>query len=478
MQSLIEEFKKKVIGDRDKVSLSELLKQADDNLKKVLEKNYLSVVKQEQERILKSNLIDYGNAAIKSAIDQLMGAVSDNLMIDAKSVLAVLEEQAASSFNYIISPFKTLDHQLFSEANIREAVDILNIMNSFPKYKYYADALQKFVKSRNKKQISRDQFGKLILQINVNLFAKDSVENIIKTVRSISRELSGDEAKEEVSVDLLIQIFEDRGLDDYVEAVNVEKELGNDPLEIGNLKSILQRYLLLKKKAGAAKAAKPDPVPAEKPAVQEQPAAEKNRDVVKPSDKVKISESDATQAALENVHFEPAMSEVTEKVPAQKSPPTKQTGKKDDTETRLLKGLAGETTAEEKATAVKATAKKTKTELESEFINEDYHDANLLSPEEVSEEEPSGEQQADLDELANIRDLVDDKEEKIFVKKLFGKDMDEYEMFLDKIQETLTWKEAIVLIENEFVERSIDAYSKEAIRFSDIAYSRYYPPKD
>ena len=43
------------------------------------------------------------------------------------------------------------------------------------------------------------------------------------------------------------------------------------------------------------------------------------------------------------------------------------------------------------------------------------------------------------------------------------------------VNEQTAWKDASVVIDNEFYERGINPYSKEAIMFSDLIYVRFFP---
>jgi len=92
-----------------------------------------------------------------------------------------------------------------------------------------------------------------------------------------------------------------------------------------------------------------------------------------------------------------------------------------------------------------------------------------LEPEKVSERDDT---QVKREGLKNF---IDSKTEKAFVKKLFGGDAAAYELLLGKLNEAESWREAKILIDNELFKRDVDPFSREAIKLVDLAYNHYYP---
>ncbi|NQT24922.1 hypothetical protein HQ585_06190, partial [candidate division KSB1 bacterium] len=96
--------------------------------------------------------------------------------------------------------------------------------------------------------------------------------------------------------------------------------------------------------------------------------------------------------------------------------------------------------------------------------NEDLVEADAL--------EPAAQIQ---DELLGLGSLIDERTEKIFVKKLFDGDKKSYTQLLSKLEEAESWRVAKILIDNELFKRDVDPFSREAIKLVDLVYSRYYP---
>ena len=77
--------------------------------------------------------------------------------------------------------------------------------------------------------------------------------------------------------------------------------------------------------------------------------------------------------------------------------------------------------------------------------------------------------------LADLNPLIQGRTRKKIVKKLFKKKEDEFNSFINLVNQHSTWKDASVIIDEEFYERGINPYSKEAIIFSDLIYIRFFP---
>jgi hypothetical protein len=70
--------------------------------------------------------------------------------------------------------------------------------------------------------------------------------------------------------------------------------------------------------------------------------------------------------------------------------------------------------------------------------------------------------------------LVDEKSRRDFIKKIFHKDLEAYLAFIERLETIQTWKEAKAFLDHEFQQRRVNPYSREAVRLSDMVFSRYF----
>lgn len=73
-----------------------------------------------------------------------------------------------------------------------------------------------------------------------------------------------------------------------------------------------------------------------------------------------------------------------------------------------------------------------------------------------------------------LRSLINNKERKIFMKKLFNNDRGAYHAFIDRLEAIERWKEAKGVIDAELARRQISPFCREAMRLGDLVFSRYF----
>jgi hypothetical protein len=77
--------------------------------------------------------------------------------------------------------------------------------------------------------------------------------------------------------------------------------------------------------------------------------------------------------------------------------------------------------------------------------------------------------------LDPIGNFIDDIDQKRFIKKIFNKNENEYIAAITEINNMSSWKQASVYIDEIFIMNEIDPYTPEAVRFTEIAYRRFFP---
>lgn len=78
----------------------------------------------------------------------------------------------------------------------------------------------------------------------------------------------------------------------------------------------------------------------------------------------------------------------------------------------------------------------------------------------------------------SLQSLINNKAQKLFIKKIFRKDVKKYSEFIQQLEEQDKWKDAKAIIDIELENRGISPYSKEAVHLGDIVFSRYFSQKN
>ncbi|MCB0833065.1 MAG: hypothetical protein KDC45_06355, partial [Bacteroidetes bacterium] len=82
------------------------------------------------------------------------------------------------------------------------------------------------------------------------------------------------------------------------------------------------------------------------------------------------------------------------------------------------------------------------------------------------------------DNLEDLNKIIEDKDKKLYIKKVFKKKDKEFFQLLASLNASPNWKEASDIIEDTFYNLEVNPYQKEAIAFTDAVYARYFPKKD
>jgi len=79
--------------------------------------------------------------------------------------------------------------------------------------------------------------------------------------------------------------------------------------------------------------------------------------------------------------------------------------------------------------------------------------------------------------LYSLLRLIDEKDKKFIQKRVFDNDHQAYHEFIRQLESIDNWKEAKRVIDNELFIRSVEPFSKEALRLGDLVFNRYFPKR-
>lgn len=87
-------------------------------------------------------------------------------------------------------------------------------------------------------------------------------------------------------------------------------------------------------------------------------------------------------------------------------------------------------------------------------------------------EKPEIKKKTDFDPIENF---IDETDRKRFIKKIFIKNEKDYYDSLAEINKMQSWKQASVYIDEIFILNEIDPYLPDAVRFTELAYRKFFP---
>lgn len=81
----------------------------------------------------------------------------------------------------------------------------------------------------------------------------------------------------------------------------------------------------------------------------------------------------------------------------------------------------------------------------------------------------------ECEQLQSLATLMPPQLRQQFLKKLFRSDAARFEKLLLQLEAARDWVAAHRLLEAHFYRHQINPYQKDATRFSDLVYKRYFP---
>lgn len=456
IESVMAQLQMKINPSQSRWSYFELTgKKTDEIIRKIFMLRYEDFFNYERERILtggdeSKNL--YASDSVIQSVDQLIDELKKNFYIPKSDIERIIRDTLLVKLEYIIMPLATIEKLLYHEVSARSVSDIVVKFREFEKFRYYPDALEKYAHAKNITHLTKGQLRLLIAEINQSLFGQGNPDNVLKLCALIMKEINDLQGKDAKSIetDLLMKAFNDRTLRDYEVALNIEKELGSEQINIYGLRQVLNRFNILKEK-NAVPSLDAEPMTITKPPVEKR---KDTTDVI--IEKVLKNDESGELIDIHQIISNKSKREPTDQL----RPPVLSESPRTNTDLTLTRRKIT-TPKIEKASDV--TGEFIREELVESFSD----DTSAIKLTALKESE----------QLVLLQSLITPKDEKIFLNAVFQNDPKDYHEFISSINRTKTWKEAIAVLDETLAAAKVDPYCKEAIRLSDIVYTRYYPPE-
>lgn len=365
----------------------------------------------EEEEKFESERFDYDQPEVRMLIDQIFDILQQNAVFDLAKFNHLLERAIKLELNYIVKPHRTLSQFIFRNSDTVSTMEVYDTLKYFFKFEYYKNAISDYFNTKYLREINHDQFIDLIEQIDEKAFEEKRLETTLKTVKSIMSVI-GEARQEEINT-LPIEVLYDAMSDRKLDDFTDLLEKVKYESEISELTfSDIETLFKDHKLPGG-----------------EEISEEKTEKAFLTYEDM---ESDAPEVNVENIDVKESTIEV---------------------------GLKEEEAEEE---------------LEEEVLEEEEAETPNLKvasdladyvAKQISSDSP----------LEDLNALIVGRNRRKIVKKLFRKQEQDFTNFLEILNKETSWKVASKMIDDEFYEREINPYSKEAISLSDIIYLRFFP---
>jgi len=373
----------------------------------------VEILLREEETKFESDRFDYDQPEVRMLIDQIFDRLQQNAVFDLNRFNHLLERAIKLELTYVVQPHWTLTQFIFKDGDTVSTIEVYDTLKYFFKFEYYKNAISDYFNTKYLKSVKRDQFADLIQQIDQKALEENTLETTLKTVKSIMSAFEDARQTDvnSLSLEILIDTMSDRGLDDYA---NLLKKAQKET-KLSELSFNEIEHLL--------------------------------KDGTMPGAEV-AAEEEAEEATIENYeNIEESAPEVdVESIEVKESSITEEIAEEEEEEEEEY-------------------------DEEEEEKEEEAANANVASDladhvaSQISSDTP----------LEDLNNMIVGRGRRKIVKRLFKKKEDEFNSFVEALNNETSWKIASKIIDDEFYDREINPYSKEAISLSDIIYLRFFP---
>lgn len=387
-----------------------------ESVKHFLDQEVELWIRDEEEKFTSSDRFDYDMPEVRMLIDQIFDYLKQNARFDKNKFNQLIERSVKLEMNYLIEPHRTLSQFIFKDNAVVSTMEVYDTLKYFFKYGYYKDAISEYFNSKYLREISGEQFGQLIAQIDENAFKENRFETTLQTIKTITGfmgEAVGEDIQS-IELDVLLHAFKDRNLETYTELIEEMVANGEKEITLANLETVLRDENL---DVFSPEEIEEETVEQEETAEDETLQMEEIKDIEESKPVVEVEDIDVGEIKPEEVVEEVEEEEEEEEIAA------------------------------------------------AEPIGNVANDMADFVASQIKSDKP----------LEDLNSLIVGRTRKKIIKKLFKKNETEFTSFVNLVNEQSTWKDGSVIIDNEFYERGINPYSKEAIIFSDLIYIRFFP---
>ncbi len=478
----IQRITREILQDRTLLPLQEILedRRIPNRLKAFFENEVHWWIYTDSIARTRDRRFDYSNQELTSLLNYLEGVQARHARFEREDFLSTLDSGVKLTYNYICRPQTTLKWFVFRGEPTKGLGETLLRMNAFIDYPYFVTVFNEWVERKRAERpafdsISSREFERIIRRIDDQILLSCTIDELLEIMDPLFSFL-GEGEEQRVPIEALIVYFDDKNIQKLVDFLDeiaerheyitpesfahlIEELLvraeGEPEADFSSvyqddaLDDVVRRHLGEGSGSdGVELPSEPEedlipPIPVPVPATAEPTPEDPPENT--PGDAVQVIESDRN----EDVGETKDVATVADGA---------ETGKKEE--------KRGEEREEKKER--KEERKKDRAEAKKSPGVHDSRTEEKESTPESPETGPSSELNG-----ADIRSRIDPTLERKVLKKIFGQDRSKYELFLDQVNGTDSWRKASHLLDQLFLDNEIDPYSRTAIRFTDMVYGRF-----
>lgn len=444
VDSILDNLEKQILGDKPELTLEEITaKDIPNFVKNYVDREAEKWIREESSMFLSSGRFDYELPEVRQKFDELYGLIKKTAKFKKVRLSRILEQSIKLQMNFLLTPQRTMLQFIYRDAEVITAAEVKDSMKYFVDYSYYNQAVDQYFKLKEIDVISRNKFQNFIKQVDEKAFSQARVETAVNVARAIVNFLNiGRAQNETIDTKLLLNAYKDRNLEDFAQAIGQAQDKKLQEIALSALEKMLQSFVdtgSIEEKVEEAK--------------KETAAVETKSEAFTYEEDKKVVESEQLDTLLSQIDNFQEIEEEEEMLSLDELLTEEED---DDT------GEEEPAPVAEKPKPKPVPAQAQEAAQEKSGIGDAMADHIQKS---IAAEGP----------LQDLHTMIEPKQRKVFIKKLFKKDQEKYDAFLNALNEMSGWKDASTFVDDGYYEHDINPYAKEAITLSDIIYNRFCP---
>lgn len=418
----------RLIGNKNTILFGELL---DKKIPTFL-KNYLQnsvqkyIYTEEPIQFNNSKRFDFDYCKISDIKKSLVKAFEEATIFWREELIEIINRTVRLQFNLLVKPQKTLLKIFYRNRSERIQNDILQILEGLDDQRVIIQRLIVNIRDFDQYHIVEEDFKKILDATNKKVYQENFIESFISDVVAFTKFLSmihGYETKS-IDINLINLLLTERNLNQFCSAF---KTFPENKIEIDQIAYILGR-------------SRKD----EEPDIED--------DEIEKFMMVSVSDDQGDNSVEKNSNL--YKDEINHSFK--------------DLEPNNDNSFRSEESLNERAIDELTVTRK---ERKVPKITNMWKDPmDMVITRSKIEKQPDG-------PLHSLRVLIDEKDKKFIQKRIFDNDHRAYYQFIGQLEPVDNWKEAKRIIDNELFMRSVEPFSKEALRLGDLVFNRYFPKR-
>ncbi len=416
----------RLIGNRTTIQYKELLdKKIPTFLKNYLQNSVQKLIHTEEPfQFNNSKRFDFENAKIIELKNSLIKAFEEATIFSKEELTETINRTVSLQFNLLVKPSTTLLKIFFKNKSERIQTEILQILEGLDDRRVIIKMLIKNFKEFDHYHIVEEDFKKIYSETFKEVYQDNFVKAFMSDVTAFAAFLGmiyGYENKQ-IDLNLLKLLLKERNLTQYIPAFENDSDTN---IDVDKIAVLLKKFL----------------------ADQEQGDSDLDEDEIEKFMMVPFSDDQRSNSGEQNSSL--YQNEIDRSFD--------QLGQ----DNRTSSGLD--------ELKYQTDLQKTDTNKKNPKVTNVWKDPmDMVIKRSLIEKQPEG-------PVRSLKRLVDEKDRKFFEKKIFNNDLRSYNEFMRQLEGINNWKEAKRIIDKELFMRSIEPFSKEALRLGDLIFNRYFP---